>query len=122
MKKYEAIKEFIEELNSDDIVYLWNEYCDKVNYYDDRIYYMYEFDDLFYGKTPLDILDSVSSDFSSNDDYFQFNGYGYAKSFDYPEDRIEVDEVVDFIIENDDSLENDDIRDILDEEDEEDEE
>ena len=113
--------EAIESLNDDELVSLHNEYCDKCNYTDDRIYSMYEFDELFTGCSPLEIVDKIESNFNSNHNYFKFNGYGYAESIDYPDYHIEKEDIATYIDDNDDSLYNNELQDILDEYEEEDE-
>ena len=112
MTRYEMILEFLEDMNTGDAVVLHNDYCDAVNYVDDRYYSMYEFDDLFCGCSPLDIVDKIGNDFNSCDDYFYFDGYGYAKSVSYPE--IDFEEIAQYIDDNDDPLWNSDIQHIID--------
>ena len=110
----EEVLEMLRDMNDSDLVAVHNEYCDKVNYYDDKIYDMYEINDLLYDRSPLEII-TDARDVDANDNYIRYNGYGNLESTDCPDDWIDLDEIADYIVENDDALRNDDIRDLLDE-------
>ena len=86
MDKLQAIVNALKNMSDSDIVALWNERCEECNYWDDRIYYMQEFNDIEcdFGRrddeSPLDLIDRVQSDFTdfdSSDDYFAITIYGY---------------------------------------------
>lgn len=115
-KKYEILKEKMDDYCWSDweLVGLWNEYCENNNYWDDRIFSMDELDDLFCGCGAIELIDKLSSNFSTSDDYFKDTIYGL-ESFDNIEDVIEIDDVIEYIIDNDDNLYCDAIRDMLDE-------
>ena len=115
-RKYEILKEKMDEYcwNDWELVSLWNEYCEKNNYYDDRIFSMDEFNELYSGCSPLEILDAVDRDFNTNDDWFKCGIYG-CESFDYISDSIDMDSVIEYIIDNDDNLYDDTIQSFLDE-------
>lgn len=68
----------------------------------DCIYFMWDFDDLMSGRKPSEIIDLASSNFSSRDAYFAFDGYGHLVSGDSPDDFYFYDEdaVIDRIIED----------------------
>ncbi len=123
----EKLEDFLEEMSDDDVIAMWNNYCDNNRYEDDRIWYVSDFDDLMQGKLPSEVVEELSSNFSLNDEYMVFTIYGIA-SFSYVSDDvcpIYISDLADYILENDDELENDDVRDFLDEyaeEEEEDEE
>lgn len=110
----DEVLEMLRDMNDSDLVAVHNEYCDKVSYYDDRIYDMYEINDLLYGRSPLEII-TDARDVDANDSYIRYDGYGNLESTDYPQDWMDLDEIADYIVENDDALYNDDIRDLLDE-------
>ena len=104
------IEEIIDGMDIDQQYYLFCEYCEKANYYDDRPERVDDIDELFYGMKPLEILDKLEG-LNTCWDYFCFNGYGHVEEWegiDY------VSDVVDYIIKNEESLENDDIQEILD--------
>lgn len=110
----EEVMEMLRDMNDSNLVAVHNEYCDKVRYYDDRIYDMYEINDLLYGRSPLEII-TDARDVDANDNYIRYNGYGNLESTDCPDDWMDLDEIADYIVDNDDALRNDDIRDLLDE-------
>ena len=104
------ITEIIEEMGIDEQYYLFCEYCEKANYYDDRPESVDSIDELCCGMKPSEII-STYGDMDLGWDYFQFNGYGYPIEWE----GIDcVSDVVDYIIDNEESLENDDIQEILD--------
>lgn len=124
MTKTEMIKDLLENDMSDShLLFIYNEYLNKTNYYDDRIYDMNEFDEIMFGMSPSDIaLKIFYGDFRPNDHYFKFDGYDNLQSFDYISDEVDLEEIADYIVDNDEDFDNSDIREILGEDDEEDEE
>ena len=108
------IMDVLRDMDDSTIVCVWNEYCDSVKYYDDRIYFMGDLDDLFYGCSASDLLRALDSDFSLNDDYFRETIYGLS-SFDCVLDYIDLDDLADYIVENDEDFGYNDIREALDE-------
>ena len=120
MTKTEMIKDLFENMNESQLYTIANEYFDKTNYYDDRIYDMEEFDEIMSGMSPSDIaLKIFYGDFRPNDHYFKFDGCANFQSFDYISDEVDLEEIADYIVDNDEDFDNSDIREILDEEDEE---
>lgn len=70
---------------------------------EDRCYYMEEIDELLYGKKPSEVIDLMTSDFSSGDTYFYFSIYGLESCndrYDHYSDNFSVDDVLDALIEN----------------------
>lgn len=125
MTKAEMIKDLLENGMSDSyLLMIYNEYLNKVEYYDDRIYNMDdEFDEMMNGMKPLDIaLKIFYGDFRPNDHYFKFDGCANLYSFDYLSDEIDFEEIADYIVDNNEDFDDIDIREILDEENDEDEE
>lgn len=119
--KIEELKEILKNLTENEIVNIWNEYCESNYYYDDRIEFMDDFDCLFEGKTPTEILEQVDSSFCICDNYFKFGIYG-AESFDNPDDYIDYDDLANYILNNDEDFDNDEIQEFLDENNNEDDE
>ena len=104
------ITEIIEEMEINEQYYLFCEYCENANYYDDMPESVDSIDELCCGMKPSEII-STYGDMDLRWNYFQFNGYGYAIEWE----GIDcVSDVVDYIIENENALENDDIQEILD--------
>ena len=123
MTKTEMIKDLLENMSESQLYIIVNEYFDKTNYYDDRIYDMDEFDEIMSGMSPSDIATKIFyGDFRPNDNYFKFDGYANLQSFDYISDEVDLEEIADYIVDNDEDFDNSDIREILDKENEEDEE
>lgn len=83
----DAFFELLEELDN------WDGYLNG-----DRWYPMYELDELLYGKTPLEVLNCVSSDFNVNDEYFKDGIYGLESSDYVDYSDYEVDDAIDELI------------------------
>lgn len=129
---FDTLRDYFTGLDDDKIVNIWNEYCHEANYFDDEIFDydtmeemiensseggLYWVNRFFYGS------DEFSTDGSANPNrnYFRFNGYGNIISFDYIYNQfsdkfnnIEIGDLIDYIIENYNSLFDDGIQDILD--------
>lgn len=129
----EKILNIFRNMDDDEIVSIWNEYVYETNNYDDEILDYDRMEELiensnegglywvnrfFYGS------DDYSSEGSANPNrnYFSFNGYGNIESFDYiynsysgDFNHIDIDALIDYIIENNESFNNDDIQEILEE-------
>ena len=122
----DAIREYIKNLHAYEQVDLWNEYCDAQNRSDDQIEPMEAFDDLFYGRSPLEIVRSLDSTFNPNHAWFYFDGWGDVCSTNYPENEIiQQDDIAEYIDERGDSLYDSGIAELLeiwDEDDDEDDE
>ncbi len=115
-KYYDMIKESIENMTASEQIELHNNYCEEINDMDSYIYSMNDFDEIMNGMTPWEIVRTCYyGDFCPARDYFTFNGYGNAVSFDFPDEQIFISDIVDYIIRNEDSLYNDEIQDLLDE-------
>ena len=120
MEKRKKLVDYINSMNTDKIVELHNSYCEAARYEDDRIYSMYELDEILEGRTPTDILSmGFYGDFRPQHDFFWFNGYGNLKSADYIADMpIFAIDIANYILSEEDSLGNDEIQEILDEDEE----
>lgn len=103
----EKLYDILNEMN-DDIVPVWNEYCDNNAYYDDRIEYMDYLDDCFCGMRATEILECLDRDFDVRDDYFRNTIYGI-ESFSDPYDVVDVDYLVDYILDNEETLDSDEL-------------
>ena len=115
----DKLRELLESMSDGDIITVWNEYQNNVNG-ENQIYNMSDFDELLNDMSPWEIARAAyySGKFCPAHDYFWFNGYGNLESSDFPTDNIYIDDIVDYIINNNDSLYNDDIQEVLDEYDE----
>ena len=98
--------EILEDVNSDELLSAWNEFCYSMNW-DDEIHQMNELDDKLENYSPFDIARMVNdSDFDSYAEYFSFNNYDLI-SYDDAWDAIDADELVDYINEHIDYFMND---------------
>ena len=118
MTKEERLQNIIDNMEDAELISAWNERCDSYSYYEDHIYYMSEIDELFYDVKVSEFLSNLADDFRVGDDYFKDGVWGI-ESFDDIYDVINDDDLIEYIINEDDDLGNDDIREILDEEEEE---
>ena len=110
----ENIKEVVEDFKETKLVELWNEFCNK-NYYEEVLYYLSddEINDWFSNKTPAELI-RMGSDVDLDNKYFYFH-LDELNTTDNIFDVVDIDELVDYIIDNDDDCNDIDIRDLLDE-------
>lgn len=119
MTRYEKIKSALDEMSTAELVNVYNAYCDAANYMDDYIYNMDEFDEIMSGQTPWEIARcAYYGDFCPAHDYFWFNGYANLCSADYPPDIISIEDIAQYVDDNNDDLSNCDLAEILGEDDE----
>lgn len=101
------VREQIADLTEEEQVAIWNEYCEKVGYYDDEIFGN-DLDEILAGKTPSEVAVIVCTDaYNPYDDYCCFDGYGRLKSFSYTNDYcspFDMDDLVNWIVDNEDTL------------------
>lgn len=110
----ENIREVVECFKEDKLVELWNEFCNK-NYYEEVISYLSddEINDFFSNKTPAELI-RMGSDVDLDNKYFYFH-FDELNTTDNIFDVVDVDELVDYIIDNDNDCNDTDIRNLLDE-------
>ena len=110
----ENIREVVEDFKENKLAELWNEFCDK-NYYEERIYYLSdeEINDLFSNKTPAELI-RMGSNVDLDNKYFYFH-LNELNTTDNIFDVVDIDELVDYIIDNDNDCNDTDIRNLLDE-------
>ena len=111
----ERLTDYIDGLRDADLVMLHNAYSEAVGYNDDRIFDNDEDTINGFFSTPWDALEHIADGYSNYHNYAKYDGQGYLESSSHPEEWVEKDDIVDYIIENDDDLGDRDIRDILDE-------
>lgn len=112
-EKYNAVKECLENLESEWQAEVWNEY-QRANYYEDEIYSMGEFDELMCGKNPSEIVGMLEDGFSIMDEWFVFTIYG-VKSLDYPDRVIEFDELAEWVLDGEKDCGNNDLQELFEE-------
>lgn len=117
MKK-EDILEILQELDDETLRAVWNEYCDEDNMFDDHIYENDEFNEIFQNRSPEDIAQVIcNGDFSINDEYFTFDGYGNLESSSNVNNLIYIEDLANFILRNDETFNIDELGELLEEED-----
>ena len=110
----ENIREVVEDFKENKLVELWNEFCDK-NYYEEVIYYLSddEINDFFSNKTPAELI-RMGSNVDLDNKYFYFH-LGELNTTSNIFDVVDIDELIDYIIDNDNDCNDTSIRDLLDE-------
>ena len=118
----DAIREYIKNLRDYEQVNLWNDYCEAQDCCGNQIWRMDDFDDLFYGRSPLEIIRRLDGTFNPNHARFYFDGAGGVCSTNHPEDDvIQQDDIAEYIDESGDSLYDSGIAELLENWDEDDE-
>nr|UWG83941.1 MAG: hypothetical protein [Bacteriophage sp.] len=104
MTREQAIRNYVEQLNGDDLTHLlqhMNEYDDcfeETAYYDME---EEEFDEFLSGRTPMEIARMVFfGKFNPNKDYFRFNACGNLESADWPDIVAEAEDLESDIIDH----------------------
>lgn len=109
----------VEDLTNKEIVDLYNEYCSGTMDIDYWIYRMEDFNDVFSGNKPWEIITEVLyGDFRMEDTYFSFNRDGSLVSFSNPRtdinSPIDIKGIAEYCYNNDEDLGDTGIREILD--------
>lgn len=134
MEKYEMILTALKEMEDNDLMYLWNEYAQNESSYDDELFTMDAFNDIYATYDPIEVATRVfyghdewneESSFNPNRDYFYFNGYGnpisidrigwneYSNEFMFPYLQYGYERMIEDIISGDFETDNDEINEIL---------
>ena len=106
-----------DELGESDLLAVYNTYCEEINDYDRTIYYNdeEELEMVFNGQSPYYVLcRAYYGEYKLSDYFFKFDGYGNLYSFNRLSDVIDAEEIADWILENDTDLDNNEIRELLD--------
>lgn len=110
----EEINNVVESFTEEQSIEAWNNYCDE-NHYEERIYYLSddEINDFFSNDTPAELI-RIGKDVDLDNKYFYFH-LGKLNTTDNVFDAVEIDELVDYIIDNDDDCGDSELRELLDE-------
>jgi hypothetical protein len=117
-EKRDIVEGAVDNLSENELLNIWNDYCDCNHYYDDKVYYVDELDDLCYSMKPTEIISR----------YGELDGFEYFKDGVYVEgsndllDLIDYGALIDYIIDNEEDFDNSDIADALEEIEEDDDE
>ena len=109
--KIEQIKDILNNLDLDELVSCWS-YLDG----DDAIYPMDDFNELLYGREPLEIARAAYyGEFCPADSYFRFNVYANLESTDDPlyEGWIDTNTLAEYAIEYGEDFGDSDIQALL---------
>lgn len=114
----DRIIELLEDMSNEELLNIHREYIYASECYDDEIFSIDRIDEICEGQDAYWIAcRAYYGDFRPADPYFKFDGYGNFKSlceFEIKE-YIDIEEITDYIIDNNNALYNDDIQEILDE-------
>ena len=119
-----AVYEALENMEDDNILWIWNDYCDDNGYSEYRLYPMFELDDLFCDCKVSDFLNAIDTDgFSLNDDYFHDSIYGLQSTSDIYS-IVDIDDLAQYITDTENTFDQYELEEIFEEyeEDDEDEE
>ena len=102
MTREQAIRNYVEHLIGDDLVYLLQHMSAYDGCFEDAIYYdMDEFDDFMSNYTPMEIAQMIYfGEFNPNDYYFHFNGYGNLESANWHDVVVDAEDLKDDIIDH----------------------
>lgn len=115
MELYDRIREELESWGTDELVEIWNDYCNECNYMDDYIEQNNP-DEFMSGRTPSEVLEQIGDDYDIHDDYAVYTIYGW-ESFNYETDEhcpIDIDTLADWIVDDEDGHGYDTLQDIVD--------
>lgn len=122
MNEMETKQELVDYINSmgvDEKIALHNAYCDAANCMDDCIYAMDDMEAVLDGVDKWELVRMIRfGDFDFMKDFWGLNGYGNLVSYNAWELPIYAEDIADYILSEKDSLDNDEIQEILDEEEE----
>ena len=117
-EKKQKIVDYINGMGIEEKIALHNTYCDAVNCMDDCIYTMDDMEEILDGVDKWELVRMVQfGDFDCTKDFWGFNGYGNLVSYNAWELPVYAEDIADYILLKEDSLGNDEIKEILDEED-----
>ena len=118
-EKKQKIVDYINGMGIEEKIALHNTYCDAANCMDDRIYAMDGMEEILDSVDKWELVRMVQfGDFDCTKDFWSFNGYGNLVSYDAGELPIYAEDIADYVLWKEDSLGDDEIKEILDGEDE----
>ena len=122
MSKEERVRTTLEDMGRN-VIDVFNKYCESNEYWEERFEDMGSFDDFCHGMTATKILSIVDEDFNTDDEFFRDTIWGLV-SWTEDEAYEEIlgnwsDELVKYIIENNEDFGYSELEDALHEEDEE---
>jgi len=96
------LKYQLEYMDEADLLHAWQIRCDELEYMDDLIFEMCQFDEMMNHWRPMDIaFRTFYGVFNPHDDFFSFNGYGNIESHRLLNHWIVIDDFAEEIMDND---------------------
>ena len=118
-EKRQKLVDYINGMGIEEKIALHNTYCDASNCMDNCIYAMDEIEEILDGVDKWELVRMVQfGDFDCTEGFWSFNGYGNLDSYNAWELPIYASDIAGYILRKEDSLGNDEIKEILDGEDE----
>ena len=103
------IIEILEDMSERELFAIWNEYAIDNGY--EVVYDMDEFNDICEGLTAEDIAcKCIYGNFNPTNAYFTFNGYANFESSNRLTDLIDIDDLADYIADNEEAFDNGDLQ------------
>ena len=94
------ILEILEDLSDNELVELWNDYC-EYNGYEDQLFGMCAFEAIVDTSDFFSTYEKIDHDnFNSCDDYFYYDRQGWICSTSDPSDIIDLDDLACYIEDN----------------------
>lgn len=104
-RTHEAVVEYLDNLSTEDLIAVHNEYCQHNGYE----YEIYENDDDFFetyfqGKVTDAIRAVFYGEYSYPEKYVRFDGYANLDTTDHPEEWIDTDDIASYILDDNEHL------------------
>lgn len=115
-QKIKQIKTILNDMHDDELVEIHNRYCEANCDYDDQIY---NNDDAILNDVMGECTFAEAacklfySDYNYNDNYFWLDGYGNLESSNDPKDIIFVDDIARYVVDDENDLDNMDLREAI---------
>ena len=117
-EKRKKLVDYINGMGIEEKIALHNTYCDAANCMDDCIYAMDDMEEILDGVDKWELIRMIRfGDFDFMKEFWGFNGYGNLVSYNAWELPIYAEDIADYVLRKEDSLDNDEIKEILDGED-----
>ena len=117
-EKRKKLVDYINGMGIEEKIALHNTYCDAANCMDGCIYAMDDMEEILDGVDKWELIRMIRfGDFDFMKEFWGFNGYGNLVSYNAWELPIYAEDIADYVLRKEDSLDNDEIKEILDGED-----
>ena len=118
MEKRKKLVDYINGMGVEEKIALHNTYCDAANCMDNCIYAMDEIEEILDGVDKWELVRMIQfGDFDCTEEFWGFNGYGNLISYNAWELPVYAEDIAGYVLLKEDSLGNDEMKEILDGED-----